>query len=389
MKKLYLFLLLGAAACTRQPADHFVLRGTVPGVMDSTKVVLKSLTGMEPQLGTAYVVDGKFELRGKAEEPTWCRLGLDNFDHIQNAGLDYDLAVSYQIDCFVENGRLEFSVPHIDSLPQAFWHYDIRKEKNYRLKGSPAQDAYSVYQQQTLPVRYEMREIRKKEQPAQEDNRRLNALAEELSETGKEFIRTHSHLAVNLHVAELLKKSPFTYNQAYLDEMEQLFASYQDTCTGLKNFRQYLHDAVRFVQGAPLQDGELTDLNGKTVSLLAQLNPEGYTIIDFWASWCGPCRASFPHLREMYKRYGKDVRFVSISIDQKKEDWQRAVGEEKLPWTQWLSTPALNKALPQLYDLRGVPTFLLVDPEGKIVFSGHGSGELEIQLDAIYNNSIL
>lgn len=389
MKKLYLFLLFGAAACTRQPADHFVLRGTVPGAMDSTKVVLKSLTGMEPQLGTAYVVDGKFELRGKAEEPTWCRLGLDNFDHIQNAELDYGLAVSYQIDCFVENGRLEFTVPHIDSLPQAFWRYDIRKEKNYRLKGSPAQDAYFVYQQQTLPVRYEMKEIRKKEQPAQEDNRRLNALAEELSETGKAFIRTHSHLAVNLHVAELLKKSPFTYNQAYLDEMEQLFASYQDTCAGLKDFRQYLHDAVRFVQGAPLQDGELTDLNGKTVSLLAQLNPEGYTIIDFWASWCGPCRASFPHLREMYKRYGKDVRFVSISIDQKKEDWQRAVGEEKLPWTQWLSTPALNKALPQLYDLRGVPTFLLVDPEGKIVFSGHGSGELEIQLDAIYNNSIL
>ena len=234
-----------------------------------------------------------------------------------------------------------------------------------------------------------MREIRKKEHPAQEDNRLQNALAEELSETGKEFIRTHSNLAVNLHVAELLKKSPFTYNQAYLDEMERLFASYQDTCTGLKNFRQYLHDAVRFVQGAPLQDGELTDLNGKTVSLLAQLNPEGYTIIDFWASWCGPCRASFPHLREMYKRYGKDVRFVSISIDQKKEDWQRAVEEEKLPWTQWLSTPALNKALPQLYDLRGVPTFLLVNPEGKIVFSGHGSGELEIQLEAIYNNSIL
>ncbi|NCE72743.1 TlpA disulfide reductase family protein [Odoribacter sp. Z80] len=383
MKQIYFLLLLGAVACSRQPADHFVLRGIVPGAMDSTQVMLKTLNGRGMQKFTGYIIDEKFELRGKLDVPTHCRLNLDNYDYIKSIGGDPESSRTCNIDLFVENGELTFTTPHFDSLPQAFWRYDIRKEKNYRLEGSPAQDAYYRYQQQTIPLRYDLYELRGKENLTLDENRQINAMMEQLHEIGKAFIRNNSNLAANLYVAETVKKSPFTYNRAYLDEMEQLFASYQDTCAGLKDFRQYLHEAVRFVQGAPLQDGELTDMNGKNVSLLAQLSSEGYTIIDFWASWCGPCRASFPHLREMYERYGKDVRFVSISIDQKKEDWQRAVGEEKLPWTQLLSTPALNKALPQLYDLRGVPTFLLVNPEGKIVFSGHGSGELEIQLDAI------
>ena len=381
MKQIYFLLLFGAVACSRQPADHFVLRGIVPGAMDSTQVMLKTLDGQDMQKFTGYIIDEKFELRGKLDVPTHCRLNLDNYDYIKSIGGDLESSRTCNIDLFVENGELAFTTPHLDSLPQAFWRYDIRKEKNYKLEGSPAQDAYYRYQQQTIPLRYDLYKLRGKENLTLEENRQINAMLEQLYEIGKAFIRNNSNLAASLYVAEFLKKSPFTYDRAYLDELEQLFASCQDTCAGLKNFRQYLHDAVRFVQGSPLQDGEIMDTKGKTVSLLAQLNPEGYTIIDFWASWCSPCRASFPHLREMYKRYGQKVRLLSVSVDQKEKDWQRAVGEEQLPWRQFLCTPALLKALPDLYGLRGVPTFYLIDRDGKIIFSGHSSGELELQLD--------
>lgn len=142
MKKLYFLLLLGTIACTRQPADHFILRGTIPGAMDSTKVTLRTVTRWDKDLASAYIIDGKFELRGQLHTPTLCKFSLSNVDHILRSGQNQELARCYELDFFVENGKLTFTTPHIDSLPQAFGLYDIRKEKNYQVKGSPAQEAY-------------------------------------------------------------------------------------------------------------------------------------------------------------------------------------------------------------------------------------------------------
>ena len=201
-----------------------------------------------------------------------------------------------------------------------------------------------------------------------------------LEESTKNFIRQNQNLAVNLYLVEQLKKEPFTYDQAYLDVLAGLFASYQDTCATLKEFRQYLRDAQAFVQGKALENGEMTTPAGKTVSLLAQLKKEGYTVIDFWASWCGPCRASFPHLREMYRLYGEKIGFISLSVDKDEKEWQKALGEEKLPWPQFLAAKELVKNVGSLYNITSIPTFLLIDPNGKIIFSGHSNGELETEL---------
>lgn len=383
MRNLYLLLLLGAAACTRQPADHFVLRGTVPGAMDSTQVILKMAGGWETALDTAYVVGEKFELRGKVETPTLCKLALDNFDYLQRSGRDLNLTRRHEIDFFVENGNLVFSTPHIDSLPQAFWLYDIRKEKNYEVEGSAAQNDYFRYQQQTLPLRDDLKRIRG-QWNFPDRTRQMEEIKAEMENVSKAFIRNNSNLAVNLYVAGTLKKPSFTFDQAYLDELEQLFASCQDTCTALKEFRQYLHDASRLVQGSPLQQCELVTPQGKTVELLCQLNPQGYTLIDFWASWCIPCRVSLIHLRELYKQYGKQVRFISLSLDRKEPDWQKALKEEKLPWTQFRSLPEQTQKFAEQYNLYGIPTFFLVDREGRIVFSGSESESLQLQLEKIY-----
>lgn len=382
MKYIHFLLLLSLAACTRQPADHFVLRGTVPGAVDSTTVSLRISSGNGVmQKIESYIIGEKFELSGKVDAPTRSELFIDSYDIIRRMGKDYEMGRSCNIDFFVENGNLTFSTPHLDSLPQSYWRYDIRKEKNYRVKGSPAQDAYYEYQQQTLLLRHSIIQLMSKTDCTREEKRQMADLRTQLTEKGWSFVRNHSNLAAKLYVANLLKKNAFTYDQAYLDELEKLFASSQDTCQALKDFRQYLRDATRFVQGTPLQDGKITDAKGKTVSLLGQLNPAGYTVIDFWASWCAPCRASFPHLKEMSKCYGEKVKFLSISIDQKEEDWKEAMEEEKMPWPQFLCPTALKKELPALYDLRGVPTFFLIDPQGRIVFSGHDTDNLGAQLE--------
>ena len=100
MRKFYFLIWLGVAACTQQPADRFVLRGTVPGAMDSTKVTVRPADRWDRELATAYVVGGKFELCGKLDAPTLCKLSLDNVDYIRRSGQSQELMRCYELDFF-------------------------------------------------------------------------------------------------------------------------------------------------------------------------------------------------------------------------------------------------------------------------------------------------
>ena len=371
MKKLCFLLLFGAAACTQQPTDHFILRGTVPGVMDSTKVTLRTVTRWDKDLASAYVIDGKFELRGQLDAPTLCKLSLNN-------------ARSYELDFFVENGKLTFTTPHIDSLPQAYGLYDIRKEKNYRVEGSTTQDAYYRYQQQTLPLRYGIQELRKQANQIPDYNSRLEDMNAELDKTSRAFIRNNDNLATNLYIAGTLKKPAFTYDQTYLDELEQLFASCQDTCAALKDFRSYLRDASRLVQGSPLQEAEVVNDKGESVSLIAQLNREGYTLIDFWASWCGPCRAENPNVIRLYKKYHrKGLEVVGFSLDDDKSKWVQAIMEDGLPWINGSDLKGQSSEIGRLYNVRSIPFTLLLDENNRIVGKNLRGKELTKKIEEL------
>lgn len=90
-----------------------------------------------------------------------------------------------------------------------------------------------------------------------------------------------------------------------------------------------------------------------------------YLLVDFWASWCAPCRQSFPHMRALYKDYkDKNFEILSISIDQNKEAWLKAVGEENNPWPQVLDTKNVSQ---KGFAVNAVPNAFLISPEGKII----------------------
>ncbi len=383
MKLAYLLLLLpGVVACNRVPADHFILCGTVPGAMDSTEVKLRfDGPGAEPVKG--YVVGGRFELIGSVPEPMAATLSMNNAGIIERRGLKGKGIVQYrEAHFFVENGNLTFTVPHIDSLPHSFWEYDIRCEENYTLKGSASHDVFRRFRRQTMDLQAEIRRLEKEymEHGRPDDRQALQLREDELTRQIWAYIASQRNLAVNLYLARELERDPFTYDQAYLDQVTALFAGYADTIAALRSFRETWADAADYVQGKNFDGGKVCTPAGDTLDLKALISPHRYLLIDFWASWCTPCRASFPHLRKMFDAYGSGVEFISVSLDKKDKDWRKAMDEEKLRWPQCCATPALRKALGPLYAIRGIPTFLLVGPNGKIVFSGHSGDELERQL---------
>lgn len=138
--------------------------------------------------------------------------------------------------------------------------------------------------------------------------------------------------------------------------------------------------------GAVVKNFELPDQNGKTQSFNQYKGK--YILLDFWASWCSPCRASFPRVREVYSKLnGKNFEIVNISIDKNKEAWLKAVKEEANPWPQLYDD---RKVSYELFNVSAVPTSYLIDPSGKIVmkeigFDPKGGGEMEKKLEEIFN----
>lgn len=113
-----------------------------------------------------------------------------------------------------------------------------------------------------------------------------------------------------------------------------------------------------------------------------------YVLIDFWASWCGPCRKAIPEIKELYSKY-KDsgLEVLSVSVDTDDAAWRKAMSEENMPWPQVLS-PDKNKTMAS-FMIIGIPTLYLIDREGKIVEKYTGfSAKLKTQLEEAFKSKI-
>ena len=322
-------LVIAALFGCSKPAEEFVLRGTVPGALDSTRVMLAPLSDLQQKI-TGYVMDGKFELRGRCDQTACYSLVLDDRGVAKKAGAR--MVHHREIHFFVERGELVFTTPHIDSLPTPsnYLIHDLRMEKHYKVTGSAAQDIFYAYQQQTIGLRYALDKLSENFRMTKDVDiyRKWAAAKKELENISWELVKKQQNLAVSLFVAEFLKKDPFMYGQAYLDELGKVFASSRDTAKVLRDFRQYLERAKVYCRGKKLEEASVLIPEGDTVALLAQLKKGGYTVIDFWASHCGPCRASFPHLRKMYGKYGDRVKFISLSTKKKRRGnglWRKRI----------------------------------------------------------------
>lgn len=120
--------------------------------------------------------------------------------------------------------------------------------------------------------------------------------------------------------------------------------------------------------GQPAPDFSFPTPEGKNIALKDYRGK--LVVVDFWASWCGPCRQEIPHMKEVYAKYkSKGVEVLGVSIDKKDTDWKKALSEEKMPWPQ-ICAPGAGKDLMKEYQFSGIPYIILVGKDGKILAKG-------------------
>ena len=126
----------------------------------------------------------------------------------------------------------------------------------------------------------------------------------------------------------------------------------------------------------------LPDINGKTVTLNSFKGK--YVLVDFWASWCLPCRKENPNVVQAYNKYkNKNFTILGVSLDKEKEDWLGAIETDKLSWTQVSDLQEWNSAAVSTFNFSGIPFNVLIDPEGKIIAQSLRGDSLEEKLEEI------
>ena len=161
-----------------------------------------------------------------------------------------------------------------------------------------------------------------------------------------------------------LQSEAYSSSASEMQALIETFSPEMQQTAAMAEIKEMVAQKLRTEPGQPYIDFTQADKDGHEVSLKSIIeNPANkYVLLDFWASWCGPCMAEVPHLKEAYKHYkGKGFEIFGVSLDNNREAWLKAVSEKKLNWPHvsdllgWQNTAAAE------YGVRSIPSNYLID----------------------------
>ncbi|MDR1601787.1 MAG: AhpC/TSA family protein [Tannerella sp.] len=304
-------------SCTNQKESRIVIEGKVVNA-EAEKVYLQKF---EEKLffviDSAEVVDGSFRFSTVAPLPEIYGLTTD-----------------------VQKGQL---MVFLDASPV---QVVLDPSENYRhseVTGSAEQDLYADYLRQSDVVI-------------------------------EDFIRAHPKSLVATYV--LYRNFSYRLSPGEIRANIQLLDSSLWKTQYVKTLEALIETLLRVEPGKPAPDFTADDTEGRPVSLSSRLG-NGYVLLDFWASWCPPCRRENPHLVALYNKYKrKGFDIFSVSLDRTKDAWLKGIADDNLTWTHVSDLKYWHSAPAALYGVRAIPSNFLIDREGVIVAKNLGSDEL-------------
>jgi thiol-disulfide isomerase/thioredoxin len=194
------------------------------------------------------------------------------------------------------------------------------------------------------------------------------------------FIRKNAASLASLYI--LYREYSYRLSPVEIEQNIALLDASFETTQYVKALRELVIVLNKVAIGKQATDFTLTDTSGQAIKLSSHFGK--YLLLDFWASWCGPCRQENPKLVLVYQKYkNKGFDIFSVSLDKKKANWLKAIQADKLTWTHASDLAFWNSAPAKLYGIRAIPSNVLIDPSGVIIAKNLESHELDKKLEEL------
>ncbi|MDR1055148.1 MAG: AhpC/TSA family protein [Prevotellaceae bacterium] len=387
LKNLSAFLIASTIiiSCTERPATSYTIKGNFHGIPDGTKVEL--IPGAtyrdEKPVAESVVTDGKFTFTGVADEPRMFNI------HIAES---YGFA-----KLIVENGKITLT-GHVEKLEHE--GSVIYNFNNVEVKGSKSHDLYTqkIAPSKMMDSLYRAYHDNNKEISEAISQAYItndNVMLDSLNQTDayKKFAADEKNFfeTVEKTMKGIIMDSKDSWwgpmlmldVMTYITEEQQIW--YEEFSPEAKNsyYGKILKKELfpEGFLGKVLPTFSLVGKDNKDTTVGEINKGKKYTLVDFWASWCGPCRNEIPNLKKLYEKYSsKGFEIISISIDKKEADWEKALKEENLTWPNFLDTKGASDA----FNLKSIPAMFLVDNKGIIIAEKIRGEELETKLAELF-----
>lgn len=356
------------AACTSKPGYKITGKVNNPNLNGQYVYLYEYGNPNGSPIDSALVEESAFIFEGNQQNPELCILNFAE-DVVKPNTVNPGENDIYSSIFVLENGNLEAVLDTVSFV-----------------SGTPENEAFTVYFQ-------EVEKLNKAAEPLIEKSKNFEQMAEnekqELRKLYNDHFKKRMDLTKNYIENSLHKLSGgylFSQYCAFMGEDEQNGYIQNADSTfksvpGVKQVSDRLEVLKKVAIGQKYTDLTLTDPQGQTKKLSDFVGKGKYVLIDFWASWCTPCRQQMPSLKEVYKQFhSKGLEIVGISLDSNKSDWTKGISDLKLPWPQFNDTQNGQSEAAAIYGINVIPQTILINPEGIIVEKNLQDQDLIVEL---------